>query len=77
MAAVETRLACVACLVLLEEHEGVHGGVQQIMAEKAQRIGTPDAPLAFLQHEEGLLEGFQKLARLLVVHAVAQTMHRT
>ena len=77
LAAVGARqagFAGVAHLVFVEEHERVHGGVQRVMAQESQGVGAAHFLLGAAQDAQGVLEGGQQLARLLVVHGGAQAV---
>ncbi len=72
----QPRLAGVADGVLLAVHERVHGAVKRVVAQKAQRIGAPDALFLGVEHAKRRLQRGDELGRFFGVHGVAQAMVR-
>ena len=73
LAAVESVDACVANGVLLAIHERMHGSVERIVAQKAQRIGATHGQFVFLEHLQAFLQRGDELAGGVVVHGAAQS----
>ena len=70
----EARFAGIGEQVLVEEHERVHGGIQRVVAQEAERVGAPDGQFVVIEDAEGVFECLDELARLLAVHHVAQAV---
>ena len=73
LAAVEPVDARIANGVLLAIHKRVHGSVERIVAQEAQRIGATHGHFVFLEHLQAFLQRGDEFAGGVVVHDAAQS----
>ena len=73
LAAVEPVDPRVANGVLLAIHKRMHGSVERIVAQKAQRVGATHGQFVFFEHLQAFLQRGDELAGGVVVHDAAQS----